>query len=537
LTNTARASLVLLNARVLTPSKGRGPGPCHAQAVAVAGDTIIGVGGNSIISAMAGEDARTVDCAGMTLIPGMVDSHCHLLAMAASLQGLDCGPAAISSIHQLRQVLQQEAGATPQGQWVRGFGYDDGAFSENRHPNRWDLDQAAAQHPVRLDHRSGHASVLNSQGLELAGITRDTPDPADGVIHRDPATGEPTGLLLEMAGFLRDRLGVTRNPAQFDRGVESLNTRLLSYGITSVQDAGPSNGLDRWQTFAQLQERGLLSCRITMMAGASRLSELQRAGFVWRLGDMWLRLAHVKIMLTFTTGTMAPDTEGLRELVAAAHSAGFPVAIHAVEREAVAAAARVIESEMGSILAAEADHPFIGPRDRIEHCAECPPDLVDLVRRSGAWVVTQPGLTYWHGDEYNTRVEPPLLPHLYPVGTLSRAGIPVAFGSDAPVTDPNPWPAIYAAVTRGTRSGATVPPVEEDGRVDVQRIPVREALRMYTEAGAQSEHTEDDKGTIETGKLADLVLLDNDPFEVATADLAVIRPVLTIIGGQVVWER
>ncbi len=537
--NTAHADLVLLNARVLIPSKGRGSGPCHAQAVAVAGDTIIAVGDNSQISGLTGHGARSIDCAGMTLIPGMMDAHCHVLAMAASLHGLDCGPTSVSSIPQLQELIQKVAGRTPQGDWIRGFGYDDGALSENRHPTRWDLDQATTHHPMRLDHRSGHASVLNSLGLELAGITRDTPDPVDGVIHRDQTTAEPTGLLLDMAGFLRRRLGAIRSSAEFDRGVETLTTKLLSYGITSVQDAGPSNGLDRWQTFTQLQERGLLSCRLTMMVGmdgASPMDEFQRAGLTWGSGDMRLRLGHAKIMLTFTTGTMAPDLDGLRELVAMAHSAGFPVAIHAVEQEAVEAAARVIESEIESARAARHTHLPSGPRDRIEHCAECPPDLADLVRRSGASVVTQPGLIYWHGDEYNTRVEPWLLAHLYPVGILSRVGVPVAFGSDAPVTDPNPWPAIYAAVTRKTRSGVHVPLQQEDNPVDPQRVSIREALGMYTEAGARSEGALAEKGTIQAGKLADLVLLDKNPFEVETAYLADIRPVLTIIGGRVVWE-
>ena len=470
----------------------------------------------------------------MTLIPGMVDSHCHVLAMAAALGGLDCGPTSVSSIGQLQQVLKKEAGGTPRGEWVRGFGYDDAAFSEDRHPTRWDLDPATPHHPVRLDHRSGHATVLNSRGLELAGINRDTEDPVDGVIQRDLATGEPTGLLLEMSGFLRQRLGVTRSPAEFHRGIETLNGELLTCGITSVQDAGPGNNLDRWQTFTQLQEKGSLACRVTMMAGASQLGDFQRAGLTWGSGDMRLRLGHAKIMLTFTTGTMAPGVDGLRDLVATAHGAGFPVAIHAVEQEAVAAAAQVIGSERATL-------PSGGTGDRIEHCAECPPDLAGLVRRSGASVVTQPGLIYWHGDEYNARVEPSLLPHLYPAGELARAGVSVAFGSDGPVTDPNPWPAIYAAVTRTTRSGAKVPPRQEDDPIDAgqvsQQVTVQEALNMYTQAGTRSEGTQRQKGNIETGKLADLVLLDQDPFEVGAPDLANIRPVITIIGGRIVWER
>ncbi|PKB78879.1 MAG: hypothetical protein BZY88_16170 [SAR202 cluster bacterium Io17-Chloro-G9] len=527
--NESNAGLVLLNARVLTPESGRGPGFCYAQAAAVTGDSITAVGSDFEISALAKAGARSIDCAGMTLVPGIVDSHCHLLALAASLQGLDCSPPSISSIPQLGQVLQQRTGGTPAGDWVRGFGYDDGSLSENRHPTRWDLDPASPNHPVRLDHRSGHASVLNSLGLALAGINRDTPDPADGVIERDPATGEPTGLLLEMAGLLRQRLGSTRNATEFQRSVESLNTKLLSCGITSVQDAGPSNGIERWQTFSRLKEQWSLASRVTMMAGASHLSEFQSSGMSWGSGDDSLRLGHAKIMLTFTTGAMAPSIEELRESVSKARAAGFPVAIHAVEQEAVAAAARVIEAEINS-------QPSGVPRDRIEHCSECPPELVDMVRRSGASVVTQPGLVYWHGDEYNTRVDQEMLPHLYPIGALDRAGIPLAFGSDAPVISPDPWAGIYGAVARRTRPGANMSSRESSGQASGQTISTQDALRMYTEAGARSEGTGGKKGTIQAGKLADLVLLDKNPFEVETPELANIRPVLTIVGGQVVWE-
>jgi len=528
-TDHNHADLALLNARVLIPANGVRPGFRHAQAVAIRGDTIAGSGTNSTISAMSGSGTRTIDCAGMTLIPGMVDSHCHLLALAASLSGLDCSPKSASSINELQRLVKQRADGIPRGEWVRGFGYDNESLSENRHPSRWDLDQATFNNPVRLEHRSGHATTLNSMGLELAGIQKDTPDPVGGVIDRDSVTGEPTGLLFEMADFLRTRLGSTRSPDDFQLGIESLNRKLLSCGITSVQDAGPSNDVDRWHTFLKLKEQKRLSCRVTMMAGLSesRLGEFHNAGLVLGSGSKGLRLGHAKIMLTFTTGIMSPGADRLRELVIMAHENGFPVAIHAVEQEAIAAAARVIQV---SRHAGEFQVSGI-PEDRIEHCSECPPELVDLVRTSGATVVSQPGFIYWQGSEYNDRVESELWPHLYPVGELTRVGVPVAFGSDSPVIDPNPWPGIYAAVTRRTRFGRN-----HDGVRPSRTVTLEQALSMYTLAGARSEGTQDLKGDIQAGKLADLVLLDKDPFQVETGELPAIKPVLTILGGRVVWE-
>ncbi|MCH7606161.1 MAG: amidohydrolase, partial [Chloroflexi bacterium] len=433
-------------------------------------------------------------------------------------------------------VIRSKAEATPTDRWIRGFGYDHLAFPEKRHPSRWDLDRAAPHHPVRLDHRSGHATVLNSRALGMAGIDKATPDPIEGVIERQDGTGEPTGLLLEMSGFLRQRLGASADRGEFEQGVSLLNQKLLSYGITSVQDAGPDNDLARWETFRELKNAGSLGCRVTMMAGAAHLNEFLSQGMAWGSGDNWLRLGHVKIMLTLTTGQLQPTYELLKETVEQAHQAGFPVAIHAVEQEAVAAAAQALE-EIPPIPLYKWGQGGISPaksRDRIEHCAECPPDLVARVRAARATVVTQPGFVYWNGDGYLQRVETSLLPHLYPVGALHRAGVPVAFGSDAPVIDPNPWPAIYSAVTRTTRAGKPIRPLEK-GPETKREISVGTALRMYTSAGAYAEGTEKHKGTIQPGKLADLVLLDNDPTTCDPEKLKDIRAVLTVVGGQVAW--
>jgi len=507
--------------------------------------TIVAVGRRSDLARLAGPGTRTIDCHGMSLLPGFVDAHCHLLATAASLQRLDCSPEAVSSINELQREIRQRAEGTAKGKWVRGFGYDHLALKEKRHPDRKDLDAAAPYHPVRLDHRSGHASVLNSAGLRLAGIDRDTPDPVDGVIDRDDVTGEPSGLLLEMSSFLGERLGRLRSDSEFEDSICKLDQLLLSYGITSVQDAGPANNLARWEIFRGLQAAGGLRCRVTMMAGASYLDEFVAEGRRWGDGDQWLRLGHAKVMLTTTTGALQPDFETLRLIVHQARQAGFPVAVHAIEMEAVAAAARALQKipatshypwGEGRILKPDNSTTATVPRDRIEHCAECPPALLTQVRRSGAMAVTQPGFVFWNGDRYRKEVDPSLLGWLYPVGGLFRSGVTVAFGSDAPVIDPNPWPAIYSAVTGATRTGKGLHPTGPDRPQLSQHVPVESALRMYTVAGAYSEGTQAVKGTLRPGKLADMVLLDADPTSVEPEFLRDIKPVLTILGGRVVWE-
>jgi len=542
--------------------------PPRAQAVAVQDGVIRAVGSQAGVARLCGPGARRIDCQGMTLLPGFVDAHCHLLALAASLTGVDCRPENAGSIEILQQALRHRAQQTPPGRWVRGFGYDDLSLAEGRHPTRHDLDQAVPQHPVRLDHRSGHAAVLNSRGLALVGITSVTPDPPEGVIDRDE-TGAPTGLLLEAGGWLRQRLGQLRDPQEVVEGVGRMEQLLLGYGITSVQDAGPENGLARWQAFQTLKKDGRLRCRVTMLAGFRHLAELMEAGLAFGAGDNHLRLGHVKLLLTLTTGALHPSAEVLTQQVAQAHRMGFPVAVHAVEQEAVAAAAAALVQarceppptplyERGAKDIApfangnNISPPFakganISPHfvkggrggfyapDRIEHCAECPPHLLEQVLQTKAMVATQPGFVYWNGDNYRRHVEAALLPHLYPAGALHRAGVPLAFGSDAPVVDPNPWPAIYSAVTRLARSGAALLAGEEAKAV--QAVSLEAALRAYTLGGAQAEGAPVHKGSIAVGKLADLVLVDGDPTRMEQEGIKDIKAVMTLVGGKVVWER
>ena len=512
------AGLLLYNAQVLTMNPAR----ATAGAVLALGDRIAAVGGDREVADLATAGVEAIDCRGGTLLPGFVDAHCHLLAAAGKLIGVDCGPSRVKSIEGLKDALRQAARSVPLGGWVRGYGYDDLNLAERRHPDRRDLDDAVADLPVRVDHRSGHASALNSKALELAGIGRDTVDPAEGVIQREPESGEPTGLLWEMAGFLRQRLGSSRSPAEQAEGLGRLDRKLLSYGITSVQDAGPGNDLRRWRDFQAIREEGRLTPRVTMMAGQPHLEGLVAAGLQWGAGDDGLRLGHAKIVLTMTTGTLLPGERDFALMVADAHRRGFPVAVHAVEKEAVTVAARVL-----------AAHPFAG--DRIEHCSECPPEVTRLLRGSGVRVVTQPGLIYWKGDDYLERVEPELLQWLYPVRAWHEAGIPLAFGSDAPVIDFNPWPGIAAAVTGLTAGGAPLNGPALDGQAG-SGMPLVDALRAYTLGGAWAEGTAGDKGSIAPGKLADLTLLKGNVTESNAAELAGMETALTIVGGKVVWR-
>ena len=514
--SAATISLAMVNANVLTMDPGRP----KAKAVAISGDRIAAVGSTPDIRRLASRRTQVIDCQGQTLLPGFNDAHIHLPGLARRLQDLDCTPQAASSIVALQSLIRQWTDDFPAATWVRGFGYDDLQLADRRHPDRHDLDAAAPRHPAWLQHRSGHASVLNSLALEAAGIHRETPDPPGGVIERDELTGDPTGVLFESQELLRQRLRGLRSAGDFDSGMRAVGRLLASYGITSVQDAGAYNGIERWITLRRLQSEGALPCHVTMFAGIERLEELLGAGVAYGSGDHCVRLGHAKIMLTLTSGKLHPDYTELEAMVAAAHSLGFPVAVHCVEEQAIGAAAAVLEGNKES-----------GLGDRLEHCSEGTPEIIDAVRRSGATVATQPGFLYHNGTSYRQNVAGRLLPHLYPAGSLIRAGATTAFGSDAPVIDPNPWPAIYSAVTRRTSEGQPL-----NGEIDSpQTISVEQALRAYTLGSAEAEGTLKHKGSVTPGNLADLALVDADPMSIDPENLPAIRTVLTIIAGSVDW--
>ena len=490
-----------------------------AQSVAVRGDRIVWIGSDSQLSVPATSGTRVIDCVGGMLLPGFHDAHLHLLAYASSLDAVDCRSSQVSSIADICQQMAIRTECTPQGEWVSAWGYDPFSLADGRHPTRWDLDRAVPHHPVRLNHRSGHACVLNSLAMERVGIADNTDEPPGATIARDLETGTPNGILLEMEDFLDGRIprpSASELSAQFGRAARTL----LSLGVTSLQDATHNNSIDRWSLLQRLSGQMEHLPRISLMPGADHVADFAAAGLGFGSGSEWLRIGHAKIMVTASTGFPTPSFADLKTAIDRCASLDFPVAIHAVEADVVRAVAEAI-SESRPL-------PDGLPPHRIEHCSEAPPDVMESIVECGAAVVTQPGFVHYEGDRYLAEVSPAMQRYLYRAGTLASRGVSFAFSTDSPVSDPDPMPALYAAVTRRTSSGNLLSGPEA--------MDIGAALSAYTLEPARVTGVHYHMGRITPGSLADMVLFDENLLTVEPSALLTIKPAMTILAGRVVWE-
>jgi predicted amidohydrolase YtcJ len=511
------AELVLKNANVITMDHAQP----SARMVAIRGDRIIFTGRDEDVDSFTGPGTQIIDCGQKTLIPGLIDAHCHIFSLIRKQLTLDLSSPNVKSITDIKEIIQRKVGETPPGQWINGSDYNDFELVEKRHPTRWELDEVAPEHPVIISHRSLHGCVLNSRALALAGINMATPEPPGGFIHRDITTGEPDGILFDMLGYIRYKVMPPLSEQELEQGIAMADRIYLSSGITSLQDATVTNDVKRWQIYKRFKEKDLFRSRVYLMTGSDRVAEFRNAGLDFRSGDDSLRMGGLKIVLGEATGRIFPAQPDLDGIVLEAHRSGCQVAIHAVEPPTIEAAIKALER-------AVSQYPRLSHRHRIEHCAESIPDLFSRLVKLGAVISTQPPFLYYSGERYLTLVKPENLHYLYRVKSWLEAGLIVAAGSDNPVVPNNPMVGIQAAVLRQTISGRDITPAE--------RISPLQAISLYTINGAYASFDEKVKGSITAGKLADLVLLSDDPTKVPPEQINQIKVLKTYIGGKPVWE-
>jgi len=509
--------LILFNANVVTMD----PGYPRAKAVCVKNGKILAVGENEILEQHINTNMKAIDCGGHTILPGFNDAHCHFISYAESLTCCSFNPKEVHSISDIRDKIRTFAQTLPSGTWIRARAYDEYYLDERRHPTRLDLDDATSTHPVKLTHRSGHASVLNSLAMKIVGISTGTPEPPGAIIERDIHTGEPNGILFEMGSYLSKIIPPMSEEHQ-ERGVRLASQQILSFGITSIQDASPQNDINRWQLLRHWETLGELKCRVTMMLGFEAFNLCRQQDFFNAFINDQIHISGVKIIVNETTGQLYPSQSELNEMVLEIHKSGLQAVIHAIENSSIEAACTAIEYALQRSL--RLDH-----RHRVEHCSVCSPHLCKRLASLGVMVVTQPPFIYYNGDRYLENVPGSQLKYLYPLATLLEHSVHIAASSDCPLVPPNPLIGVYSAVSRRSETGKLI--LAQEG------IAPLDALHMYTDYAARATFEENIKGAITPGKFADLVVLSNDPTRCPTEEIKNIQVEMTVLNGEVVWDK
>ncbi|MDH5173308.1 MAG: amidohydrolase family protein [Gammaproteobacteria bacterium] len=410
-----------------------------------------------------------IDACGAALLPGLHDHHIHMLALAASLDSVRCGPPDIQSEPALASLLQRH-NAIPGPGWVRGIGYHPCVAGDI--DRDW-LDRHIPDRPVRIQHRGGRLWVFNSRALDDIGAP--CPGSPAGL---ELVNGRATGRLYDGDQWLRARLD-SRFP---DLGKASL--LLAGYGVTGITDTTPANGGAEWSYFLQSQLSGQLRQSVRMM-GAGQIMQCREAELLKR-GEFKIHLLESQL----------PELESLCGDISTAHAQGRPVAFHCVSRTELVYA-------LGALRATG-----VLPGDRIEHASVTPPELLQSIRELGLRVITQPHFIAERGDQYLADVEASDQPWLYRAASFISAGIPLAGGSDAPFGSADPWRAMHAAVARSTRAGRVMDPAEA--------LTPEQALSLFL---SRPEAPGIACVELEVGARADLCLLDA-PWEVVREDLS-----------------
>jgi predicted amidohydrolase YtcJ len=535
------ADLVLLNGKIWTVSKAQP----QAEALAVWRDRIVAVGSSAEIRVHIGPRTRTIDLKGRRVVPGFYDSHIHLLGSGQRLSevALKDAPDEAEFGRRLREFDRK----LPRDRWLLGGEWDHDRTFAGQLPTAELIDKYVPERPVFLRRYDGHMGVVNSRGLKLAGITVQTPDPPGGVIYRKAGTREPTGLLRDNAMDLVAPLIPAPSSAEIAEAVRAALDEARRSGVTSAQDMDGSGAATRrklFRIYQQLARSGQLTCRIDLRWPLAEWQQLAQLGVDSGFGDDWVKIGGVKgfvdgslgsstakmyepfVNEPGSTGVFVTPLDKLREYITEADKAGLSVAVHAIGDRA--------NAELLSIFADVAKEN--GPRDRrfrIEHAQHLRPQDYPRFQEIGVIASMQPYHAIDDGRWAEGRIGSRRCASSYAIRSLLDAGARVAFGSDWSVAPLSPLLGIDAAVNRRTLDGK-----HPEGWFPEQKISVAQAIEAYTLTSAFAAFEDPDRGSLQPGKLADLVLLSRDILAESERDhRAETEVLMTLVGGKVVYEK
>jgi hypothetical protein len=538
------ADTLFINGKVFTSDANRSV----RSAVAVKDGKIVAVGGPELANEYTA--AKTVDLGGKFLMPGFNDTHLHPQALARR----DIEPAKAKSIADIQDMIRKKAAELGPGEWITGYGWDEALMSDKRNPSKADLDAAAPKNPVALTRAGGHSIVANSMAFKLAKIDGKTPDPKNGLIEKG-ADGQPSGVVRE-----RNDLFLSMVPkdswAELKPGYQAFMKRMLGLGITSFHSASgsiddepvgkggiakPGSNLTflRFQELAK--ESGYTNPRVTMYTSWPGAKRLEEYGHHTGYGDEWVRLGGIGETavdggFTGPTAWTLVDYKGLpgfrgkgrftdaelQDIVDSSNKNGWQMALHAIGDAA-------IKQTVDAYAASLTKMPRQDHRWFTDHFTIMPPDAtMQTMHDMGMAIAQQPNFLYNLEGRYHETMDQWREDHNNSVGTPAhKFGIPTAFGSDNLPIDPRVG--LYAAVTRKGPSGVA------HGYGD-EAVTIDEALWRYTYMGAWLSFEEKTKGSIEPGKLADMVVLDSDPLLIPPEKLLTMKVLQTWVGGKLVSE-
>jgi predicted amidohydrolase YtcJ len=537
----AAADVVLLHGKIWTVNKAQP----EAEAIAIWGERILAVGKNGDIKPLIGPRTVVIDLGQKRVLPGFHDSHVHFLSSGIRLSQVALKDAADEAEFGKRLVEFDKK--LPAGRWLLGGNWDHDRTFGGQLPTAAILDKYVKDRPVFMPRYDHHMALVNTRALQLAGITADTPDPNGGIIYRKPGTREPTGLLRDKAMGLVARLIPPSSDAEILEGTQAALRECREVGITSVQDMDGSGSATRRTYFTLLQKlakAGKLTLRIRLYWPGGEWSNLAQMGIYIGFGDIWVSIGVIKDFIDGSLGSSTakmfepyvnePDSTGiyvtppgrLRDNILGADRAGIGVAVHAIGDRG--------NAELLDIFAEVAQKN--GPRDRrfrVEHAQHLRPLDYKRFAELGVIASMQPFHIIDDGRWAEGRIGAKRCASSYAVRSLLDAGAKVAFGSDWSVAPLNPLWGIDAAVNRRTLDGK-----HPGGWFPEQRITVAEAIECYTLTSAYAAFQEKDLGTLEPGKLADLVVLSRDILAPAERDhIAKTDVMLTMVSGRAVFER
>ncbi len=544
---TPPRDFVIINANIhsLDPSRPR------ARAIAAKNGRIAAVGSDEAILAYAGRElpqAAVTDLGGKTVLPGFIDAHTHFIAGGFSLQSVNLRGAAGPEefVGRIAERLRQ----TKPGDWVTGGGWDQETWPAAPLPRKQWIDGFSAENPVFVSRSDLHIGLANSAALRAAGIDATTPDPCGGEIFRDPASGEPTGILKDAAIRLVEAVMPKPSVADRESALRLALAKAAAEGVTSVHDVTDWGNPDwsEWALFQQFRARNELTCRIfarlPLIDWDRRRADMP-AFLTGDAADPWLRFGGLK---GFTDGSLgghtayffepyadAPGNCGLlladmfpagamEQRLREADHAGIPVSVHAIGDQANAILLDIFESLTRSN----------GPRDRrlrIEHAQHLRQSDIERMGRLGVIASVQPAHLIDDGGWAERSIGAERCQLTYAFRSLLAAGVRLAGGSDWPVAEMSPLLAIHAAVNRTTSDGQF-----PGGWNPQQKISVAQAITAFTSDAAYAEFAEAEKGSLSPGKFADLVVLSADPYQVDPACIKEIQVLQTIAGGRTVFQ-